>query len=68
MTLRGDLLLICSQSSLYSEPLIGSQRSCDFERGSASDPLPKINKFLTFDSISTSNDESDVLKIEIEEI
>ena len=50
------------QSLLYSEPLIGLDRSHSL---GVADLLPmrarKINKFLTFDSISTS-DESGVLK------
>ena len=53
---RGDWEGIWSGSPLYSEPLIGLDRS---HMGSAPDPL---RKFVTFDSISTSDDESDVLK------
>ena len=63
----GNLLLIPSQSPPnplpkscdLSQPLIGLERS-------APDTLPKFSKSLTFGSNSTSDDESDVLKMKVE--
>ena len=60
-----DLLLICSWERIPSilSPWLAQTDQMGIRSREQTGPLPKINKFLTFDSISTSDDESDVLKI-----
>ena len=66
MTLGGDLLPIHSRSA--PDPLsilsllLAKTHHMGIRSRSAPDPLPKFSKSLTFDSNSTSDDESDVLK------
>ena len=57
---------------LYSEPLLGLDRSHDLGSRSAPNPLPicsrNLSETLTFDSNSTSDMKSEVLKIVCQEL